>query len=304
MTVRPTLVVMSWRGGARFERCLASISGSRAHFDRVILSITSAPDSPDMEAATRFASVHEGIEVLCTGRELPTMEHQAFWVDHLSRSGMRPDEWIYWLAYDDQVRGRGIDSLVDAQGNWPLEWGTAYIGPWAMRHEAADEPYSGPWDEPLESWTSFPAGGPIRLPVLDWIGRQLAQPTYMQMSGSVTAFESFLALRHAQPPKAGPMRIEMAIAASPPNLFVEEFAEPVSIIYGRSNSDRAAYGRAARSEDAHLMRWLARYLRRDPRAWTQAAAGSGRVFASYASSLARERTLPVEEWRVRGNVLP
>lgn len=302
--VRPILVVMSWRGGQRFQRCLDSVAKSRHHFARVLLSVTSAPDSDDMQRATRFARSNPGVEVICTGRELPTMQHQSFWVDHLQSTGVRPDEWIYWLAYDDQVRRRGIEALIDLRGNWPLQRGTAYFGPWAMRHEEADRPFDGPWDVPLESWTSFPAAGPTRLPVLEWIRLQLMQPTYMQMSGSVCPFESYLALRDGRPRKAGPMRIEMAIAASPPTTHVEEFAEPVSIIYGRSNSDRASYGRAARREDLHLMGWLSQYGRRQPREWLRLVSLARTGAGAFASTALRRRHLPVEEWRVRGTTEP
>jgi hypothetical protein len=302
--LQPILVVMVWRGGARFERCLTSIAASRRHFSRVVLSVTSARDSDDMRRATAFADTHPDIEVICTERELPTMQHQAFWIDYLQRTGARPEDWIYWLAYDDQVRSRGIEAIVDDQGNWPLRRGTAYFGPWAMRHEQADHPFDGPWDEPLESWTSFPSTGPTRLPVLEWIRQQLKQPTYMQMSGSVCPFESFVALRDGRPRKSGPMRIEMAVASSPPTTHVEEFAEPVSIIYGRSNSDRASYGRAARSEDLHLAGWLAQYLRRHPREWTRLVSTGATVAATYGTALVRRSGLPHEEWRVRGIVEP
>lgn len=302
--LQPILVVMVWRGGPRFERCLASIATSGRHFSRIVLSVTSAPDSDDMQRARAFAEEHRGIEVICTGRELPTMAHQAFWVDHLERTGTRPTDWIYWLAYDDEVRLRGINAIVDADGNWPLRRGTAYFGPWAMRHEQADRPYDGPRDQPLESWTSFPVDGPTRLPVLEWIRQQLVQPTYMQMSGSVCPFESYLAVRDGRPQKTGPMRIEMAVASAPPTTHVEEFVEPVSIIYGRSNSDRASYGKAARKEDVHLAGWLAQYVRRHPADWTGLAAIGGGVASTYATALIRRTGLPTEEWRVRGTVEP
>jgi hypothetical protein len=301
---RPILVVMVWRGGARFDRCLESVAASLHHFQHVLLSVTAPEDSDDVRRARQFASSHPRVEVICTGREMPTMEHQAFWVDHLQHRGTSPREWIYWLAYDDQVRVRGVDAIVDARGAWPLRAGTAYFGPWAMRHEQADRPYDGPWNQPLESWTSFPASGPTRLPVLEWIRQQLVQPTYMQMSGSVCAFESFVALRDGRPRKSGPMRIEMAVAAAPPTTHVEEFSEPVSIIYGRPNSDRASYGRTARKEDVHLAGWLAQYVRRHPDQWAALAnVGSG-VAATYASAAFRRTGLPKEEWRVRGTVLP
>ena len=302
--LQPILVVMVWRGGERFDRCLASIARSRHRFSRVLISVTSAADSPDMDRATAFAAEHPGVEVICTGRELPTMDHQAFWVDHLQRTGAQPGDWVYWLAYDDEVRLRGIDALVDDTGAWPLQRGTAYFGPWAMRHEQADHPYDGPRDEPLESWTSFPLAGPRRLPVLEWIRQQLAQPTYMQMSGSVCPFESFVALRDSRPRKTGPMRIEMAIASAPPTTHVEEFPEPISIIYGRANSDRASYGRAARKEDVHLAAWLAQYVRRHPGEWSSLAGTGVDVVSMYAKAAVTRTGLPEEEWRVRGVVEP
>ena len=302
--VKPVLVTMVWRGGDRFTRCLASIAESRRHFSRIVISITSDPTSSDMAAATAFAEQHPGVEVICTGRELPTMQHQTFWVDYLEKTGTNQRDWIYWLAYDDQVRGRGIDALVDIQGSWPLRSDTAYFGPWAMRHEKAEVPFQGPWDVPLESWTSFPAPGPTRLRVLDWIRLQLVQPTYMQMSGSVCQFGSYLALRDLKPYKTGPMRIEMATAAAPPNLFVEEFPDPIAIIYGRSNSDRASYGKAARREDLHLLGWITRRLLRHGSDIGRAAHIGANEIATYTRAFVTGQGLPKEEWRVRNWVDP
>lgn len=104
-----------------------------------------------MRRAKEFQRENPEVEVLCTGRELPTMQHQAFWVDYLQRTGTRPTDWIYWLAYDDEVRSRGIDAITDAHGNWPLTPQTAYFGPWAMRHEQAETLWNGDPQEPLES---------------------------------------------------------------------------------------------------------------------------------------------------------
>jgi hypothetical protein len=250
--------MMSYRGGARLTRCLKSIAASQQHFERIVLSITATPDSEDMQQATQFASQHPKVEVICTDRELPTMEHQALWLTHLEKTGVKKDDWIYWLAYDDEVRGTGINELIDEYGNWPLEPRTAYFGPWAMRHEQPDHLFDGPQDQPLESWTSFPLDGPLELPVLDWIEDQLIQPTYMQMSGSVCQFASYLQVRDAKPRKTGPMRIEMATAAATCNEKVAEFFTPVSIIYGRSNSDRSTYGSDARKEDVLLLLALLR----------------------------------------------
>ena len=302
--LQPILVIMVWRGGARLERCLRSLTFSQKHFSRILVSVTSEEHSDDLRIARAFAVAHPKVEVICTGTELPTMQHQKFWIDYLERTGTRPTDWIYWLAYDDQVRLSGIEAIVDAAGAWPLVHGTAYFGPWAMRHESADRLFDGSQDEPLESWTCFPSNGPTRLPVLEWIREQMKQPTYMQMSGSVCPFESFQALRDSRPTKTGPMRIEMATASAPPSQYVQEFPSPVSIIYGRSNSDRANYGHAARKEDVHLALWLAQFVRRSPSQWRQLAAIGGAVATTYAQALIHRSGLPQEQWRVRGLVPP
>lgn len=298
--LRPILVVMSWRGGARFERCLRSIAPAVHHFSRVVLSVTSAPDSADMHAARTFADAHSGVEVICTGRELPTMQHQGFWVDYLKRTGAESSDWIFWLAYDDEVRPRGIDAIIDADGGWPLRDDTVYVGPWAMRHESANALWAGDPVAPLESWTSFPADGPLRLPLLRWVREQLRQPTYMQMSGSLMPFHNYLELRDGRPRKTGPMRIEMATAAGSRTMFVAELSEPVTVIYGRSNSDRASYGTAARREDAHLLAWLGRWAARHP---AQAGDLAG-ILTDHLMARARRTPSASEDWRIRTTVQP
>ena len=293
--VKPILVCMVWRGGERFARCLTSIQRARHHFSRVVISVTGPIDGADMIRARQAQEADASIEVICTGIELPTMKHQDFWVTYLQTTQAQPEEWIYWLAYDDEVRLSGLDAITQA-GSWPLQEGTAYFGPWALRHESPTKLWDGDPTADLESWTSFPTDGPTELPVATWITQQLAQPTYMQMSGSVNPFQAFITLKEQRPRKRGPMRIEMAIAAQPCTRTVAEFAEPISIIYGRSDSDRASYGRAARWEDLHLLGLLAKrgYINR----------GELKHYLTFfprnLSTLGRAS----EEWRVRGHVSP
>jgi hypothetical protein len=124
------------------------------------------------------------------------------------------------------------------------------------------------------------------------------------MSGSVCSLESHQRLIRSTPAKTGPMRIEMATAAVTSNQFVEEFAEPVSVIYGRPNSDRASYGKSARKEDVHLLLWLSRYALRHPSAAPQLAMIAIETIKAYGALVARKRPLPAEEWRVRGSAAP
>lgn len=301
---RPILVMMSWRGGDRLARCLSSIAPALPHFSRVVLSITADASSDDMAQATEFSRQHPSVEVICTGRELPTMQHQAFWIDHLQRTGSTPNDWILWLAYDDALRLRGIESIVDARGDWPLASGTAYFGPWALRHEDADRLWEGDPTAPVESWTSFPASGPLRLPLLTWIDSQLRQPTYMQMSGSLCQLRNFIELRDGRPRKAGPMRIEMATAAGSTTTAVAELPEPITIIYGRSNSDRASYGPDARREDLHLIARLARHAVLHPHELPALAALLLRQALSKVRLAVGVGGAPSEEWRVRAFVDP
>ena len=303
-TTRPILVMMSYRGGERLARCLDSIERSQHHFSRIILSVTAAHDSDDMRQCEEFQQRNPKAEVICTGRELPTMQHQAFWIDYLQGTQAQPTDWVYWLAYDDEVRTRGIDAIVDETGNWPLRHDTVYFGPWAMRHEQPDHLWDGDPAQALESWTSFPLEGPTRLPVIEWIRQQLIQPTYMQMSGSVCPLRNFIDLRDAKPSKKGPMRIEMATAASPGTRFLEEFAEPISIIYERSNSDRANYGQQARAEDWNLIARLARMTLHHPTALVHAFLGLSKPKGRTRSQRSAAKRGAAEEWRVRELVAP
>ena len=298
-TTRPTLVMMSWRGGERLQRCLTSIAANKNSFSRIVISVTATPDSKDIKITDTFQEQNPEVEVLCTNVELPTMEHQSFWVDYLTDSGAQPTDWIYWLAYDDELNTAGIAQVKDPDGSWSLNLDTVYFGPWAMRHETPTKLWSGNNEDALPVWTSFPIDGPTRLPILTWIRDQIDQPTYMQMSGSLIPFRNYLELRSGRPKKSGPMRIEMATALGRKTLYVEELTEPVSTIYGRSNSDRATYGKAARKEDIHLMAWIARYATKHPKAVIDLLAiSANQVKLQWLQKTGRQESVE-EEWRVR-----
>lgn len=296
---KPILVMMSYRGGERLKRCLNSIAISEYQFKRVVLSITAKQDSSDMQIALAFQKKHPGVEVICTNSELPTMEHQTFWVDYLSDSGASPNDWIYWLAYDDEVSSQGIDLILNPNGSWPLQLNTAYFGPWSMRHESADRLWDGDPKQTQQIWTSFPKGGPTRLPILIWIRQQLRQPTYMQMSGSLIPFRNYLELRDGKPTKTGPMRIEMATALGSNTTHIQEFPEPISTIYGRSNSDRASYGNEARKEDVHLLAWIVRYSRKHPKALIDLIAIASQAIQTQIGLRIGKTPIVQEEWRER-----
>lgn len=303
---QPILVVLVWRGGERFRRALESIGPSEKYFSRVVLSITSEPDSADVRVAHEYIAQRaltgesSKAEIICTRSEFPTMKHQAFWIDYLERTGARDDDWICWLAYDDQLRLAGLSAVTDEDLNWQLERGVTYFGPWAMRHEGPDELWQGVDSDTMESWTSLPLDGPARVSTWDWIQYQLCHPTYIQMSGSVVSLESHKRLVSRFPRKLGPMRIELATAASTNrNLVVEEFPTPISIIYGRSNSDRSNYAKVTRREDTHLILLLVKRLLLNPRELPKFAA----LTRSVGRNLLIRRRLKSsadESWVVRG----
>ena len=100
------------------------------------------------------------------------------------------------------------------------------------------------------------------------------------------------------------MRIEMATASATNNVTVAEFAEPVVIIYGRSDSDRSNYAATARKEDLHLIIWLTKYELRHPSAIPVLIRAAAMLSASYARVITNRAPLPKERWVVRGSVRP
>ena len=135
------------------------------------------------------------------------MKHQAFWVDYLQRMGATDTDWIHLLASDDEVRLSGITAITDEDGDWPLNPGSAYFSPWAMRHEQPDQVWDGDPNEDLEGWTGLPIVGPSPRPVVEWIRQQRVQPTYIQMNGSVATLRKVSSnsrtCAHARPAPCG-----------------------------------------------------------------------------------------------------
>jgi len=299
-TLQPILVLPVYRGGAKFKRALRSLRPAEPFFRRIIISLNSPSQSPDLETIDRYREESSSkVEVIHTHDELPWMKHQYFWLDYLTKTGEGPSDWILWFAHDDQLRITGLKNLTDSSGAWPLRDRTIYLGPWGMRYDPPGGLYEGPDDAPLESWTSFPIDGPLRLAVGEWVAQQLEQPTYINMSGCITQLASFQAMQRFPVPKPGGMRIEMATAIAPNNLFVQELAEPVVITHTSATTDRTTYATVARKDDIHLVTWLANYLARHP----SALAPSARAFTKLASRAIAQRargTAAVrEDWRMR-----
>ena len=91
----------------------------------------------------------------------------------------------------------------------------------------------------------------------------------------------------------------MATAAGIRTKFVQELPHPISVIYGRSNSDRADYGNAARKEALHLIRGLLRYKYSHLTQWGNVVS----LIAQQALKLAKRKAIrdpaPEKDWRAR-----
>jgi hypothetical protein len=300
--VRPVLILPVYRGGDRFRRALHTMPEAAPWFERVVISVNSEPESADHRVALDAARSLPRCDVVLTGRELGWIEHQNFWVTQVEAMGYGRDTWIYWFAHDDELRPAGIRAIVDAHGNWPLRRGTIYLGPWAMAADDPDDLGRGVDQSVLDSWTSFPLPGPLRMTVAEWIADQLVQPTYINMSGAITTLETFLRMRDFPFTKPSGMRIEMAAAASLQNSYVEELSTPTIVTYGRADSFRTKFDAVARRDDAHLMAWLGRYVAAHPSSLPEITRALTSVTASHVRHRLFGAPLPTEEWRFREQV--
>ena len=298
--LQPVLVLPVYRGGRKFDRALSSLRSAEPFFRRVVVSLNSPSDSPDLAALNDYLSqIPSKVEAIHTLEELPWMAHQYFWLDYLEKTGEASTDWVLWFAHDDQLRPQGMEALSDENGSWTLGDRTIYLGPWGMRYDPPGGMYDGPADSPLESWTSFPLDGPLRLSVGEWIAQQLEQPTYINMSGCITQLASFQAMRRFPVSKPGGMRIEMATAAAPNNLYVEELSEPVVITHTSPSTDRTTYANVARKDDAHMVSWLANYIAHHPTALGSTARASATIIKrAITQRLGRDSSVG-EDWRMR-----
>ena len=298
--LQPVLVLPVYRGGAKFQRALGSLRSAEPFFRRIVVSLNSPIDSPDLQALDAYMQeASSKVEVIHTGDELPWMTHQYFWLDYLEKTGEGPQDWVLWFAHDDQLRPAGMQARTDASGAWNLRDRTIYLGPWGMRYDPPGGLYDGPSDAPVESWTSFPLDGPLRLPVAEWIAQQLEQPTYINMSGCITQLASFQSMRRFPVPKPGGMRIEMATAAAPNNLYIEELSEPVVVTHTSPSTDRTTYAKVARKDDVHMASWWANYIIRHPSAIAPSARATATVIGRAVSQRFRSGPTVDEDWRRR-----
>lgn len=298
--LQPVLVLPVYRGGEKFARALESVRGCENYFRRLVVSLNGPAGSPDELLLLDY--LRQGptkIEYLHTGEELPWMEHQYFWLDFLERTGESPTSWVYWFAHDDQLWPAGIRRITDPQGNWPLEPRTVYMGPWGVRYDPPGALYAGPSDADIESWTSFPLTGPLRMTIGRWIAAQLKQPTYINMSGSITQLSSFRGLKDFWFTKPGGMRIEMATALASNNTYIEELPCPTVITYTSPSTDRTQYAATARKDDVHLALYASRYITRHPSSFRHFSFSAMGVLRSKARELLGRGGQTQEEWRRR-----
>ncbi len=298
---RPTLVVPVYRGGERFQRCLRSLAGNEEFFAGIVLSVNGPSDSLDLHAARAFAATSPAkVLILNTGHEVTSMDHGRFWAAELRRRGLAPRDRVLWLAHDDELHRPGLLAATAPDREWALDPTTTILGPWLLRHEAVDRLYEIPEDESLETWTCFPGHEGRAVPAMHWVRQQLTHPTYLSFSGAVFPFSSMLSIIDSRPRKKAGMRIEMSVATAPGMSLVTEAAEPLVIVYGRADSDRATIPAAhARQDDAHLLAWLARYASRTPGARAEFGRAMAAVARQRLDAVTGRAPLPAEDWVVR-----
>jgi len=297
---RPVLVIPVFHGGERFERCLRSLACAPAYFAAVVLSINARPDSPDLAVAMGFRrNAGLPVAVFNTTGEMNSMSHSRFWATELRRRNLPPNTHLMWLGHDDELDPDGLAAACPG-GQWPLRPGTMILGPWKLRHESVGTLYEAPEDEQLETWTCFPDQTVKPQSSIDWVCDQLLHPTYLNLTGGVFPFGSVLDIVDFRVRKTAGMRMEMTLATSLGSRRITELDEPVTIVYGRSDSDRATIPNAhARSDDRHLLIWLARYAARTPRTRARFASTLARLTTLRTKVALGRATLPAEDWVVR-----
>jgi hypothetical protein len=297
---RPVLVIPVFHGGERFERCLRSLVCAPTYFAAVVLSINGQPDSPDLQVARAFQrDAGLPVAVFNTTVEMNSMDHIRFWATELGRRNLPPTTHLMWLGHDDELDPEGLAAACPA-GQWPLRPDTMILGPWKLRHEAVDTLYAAPENEQLETWTCFPDQAATPQASIDWVCDQLLHPTYLNLTGGVFPFNSLLNIAGFRIRKTAGMRMEMTLATAPGSRFITELTEPAVIVYGRADSDRATIPTAhARSDDRHLLIWLARYAARTPRTRARFASTLARLIALRTQVALGRATLPAEDWVVR-----
>ena len=257
---RPLLVVPVYRGGLRFERCLASLIHAGGFFSGLVLSINGPTESPDLVSALKFQeSVDFPVEILNTEVEMTSMDHIRYWTAHLQKTKIPLDQQIMWLGHDDELDPVGLaQSCPD--GVWPLRENTMVLGPWKLRHESVDSLYEIPMNEKLETWTCFPDPAQLPMKSMDWACDQLLHPTYINLTGGVFPFRSLQAVVEFKPRKVSGMRMEMTLATAPGSGCISELPEAITIVYGRADSDRATIPRKdALNDDRNLLLWLSKF---------------------------------------------
>ena len=300
MDLRPILVVPVYKGGERFTRCLASIEKAEQYFSAVLLSINSDPGSADLIQARDFqdrSGIH--VQVINTTFELNSMSHCRFWSKYLQDCKIPESKHLMWLGHDDELDTKGLADICHA-GDWSLSPDTMYLGPWKLRHEPAQGLYVIPDDENLETWTCFPKQERKPLGAMKWACDQLFHPTYLNLTGGVFPLSSMLEIVRFRVKKISGMRLEMTLATAPGSLWITEFREPITIVCGRSDSDRATIPRAeAISDDRRLLIWLIRFAFVNPSArfqLTKTLVGMGVLRIKVLLGLTQ---LPGEDWVVR-----
>jgi len=86
----------------------------------------------------------------------------------------------------------------------------------------------------------------------------------------------------------------------PDEATAHSFPQPIGVIYDRSNSDRANFGKQARTDDYHLLQWLVGYVRANPSQWVGMIAAISQQVTALNKRKATMSAASREKWQVRG----
>ena len=297
---RPVLVVPVFQGGARFERCLQSLIHAGDYFSALVLSVNGPASSDDLTKSKGFKEASKiPVQIFNSGVELNSMDHTRFWANMLRKQGLPPSTHLMWLGHDDELYEEGLkDSCPD--GNWALRSDTMVLGPWKMRHESVETLYEIPSNEILETWTCFPDSNGIPDTSMGWVCDQLIHPTYLNLTGGIFTFESLLKIVDFKYRKVSGMRMEMTLATAVGTKYISELPSPITVVYGRADSDRATIpSHDARSDDKRLIVWLTWHAFRTPGSLLRFLVGFTRLGHQRLKVISGREKMPKEDWVIR-----